>query len=91
MHNIPDHDGQNQDDTPKPNGQGFLVVGLGASAGGLKALKEFFAQMPADSGMAFVVIMHLSPQHESHAAAILQTITRMAVTQVTEEVRVELK
>jgi len=45
--------------------------------------------MPADSGMAFVVIMHLSPQHESHAAAILQTTTRMSVIQVNAVVRVE--
>lgn len=67
----------------------FPVVGLGASAGGLQALKRFFEGMPAESGMAFVVIMHLSPEHESHAAAILQNTTRMSVTQVNEQVRVE--
>lgn len=68
---------------------GFPVVGLGASAGGLQALKRFFEGMPAESGMAFVVIMHLSPEHESHAAAILQNTTRMSVTQVNEQVKVE--
>ncbi len=66
----------------------FPVIGLGASAGGLQALKDFFAHMPAESGMAFVVIMHLSPKHESHAAALLQMTTGMPVTQVTESVRV---
>lgn len=68
---------------------GFPVVGLGASAGGLQALKRFFEGMPAESGMSFVVIMHLSPEHESHAAAILQTTTRMSVTQVNAQVKVE--
>ena len=64
----------------------FPVVGLGASAGGLQALQQFFAAMPANNGMAFVVIMHLSPNHESHAAAILQQSTAMPVFQVNETV-----
>ena len=64
----------------------FPVVGLGASAGGLQALQQFFAAMPANNGMAFVVIMHLSPNHESHAAAILQQSTVMPVFQVNETV-----
>ena len=67
----------------------FPVIGLGASAGGLQALKDFFTHMPANSGMAFVVIMHLSPKHESHAASLLQATTAMPVMQVTEAVKVE--
>jgi chemotaxis response regulator CheB len=39
----------------------FLVVGIGASSGGIPALSEFFRNVPADSGMAYVVILHLSP------------------------------
>ncbi|MDQ3133973.1 MAG: chemotaxis protein CheB, partial [Acidobacteriota bacterium] len=76
---------------PEPPKQAapFPVIGLGASAGGLQALKDFFTHMPAESGMAFVVIMHLSPKHESHAAALLQATTEMPVTQVTEAVKVE--
>jgi two-component system CheB/CheR fusion protein len=66
----------------------FLIVGLGASAGGLPALQQFFAAMPPDNGMAFVVIMHLAPDHDSHIAAILQRTTAMPVRQVTEAVRV---
>jgi two-component system, chemotaxis family, CheB/CheR fusion protein len=73
---------------PAHNGD-FPVVGLGASAGGLKALIQFFELMPANSGMAFVVIMHLSPKHESHSPALLQNVTKMPVTQVNESVRVE--
>jgi two-component system CheB/CheR fusion protein len=62
----------------------FPVVGIGASAGGLAALLRFFEQMPAHSGMAFVIILHLSPKHESNAAQILQRATTMPVLQVTE-------
>ena len=44
----------------------FPVVGIGASAGGLDAFKKFFDAMPADSGMAFVLIQHLDPTHAEH-------------------------
>jgi two-component system, chemotaxis family, CheB/CheR fusion protein len=74
---------------PPKRAASFPVIGLGASAGGLQALKEFFTHMPAESGMAFVVIMHLSPKHESHAAALLQATTNMPVTQVTQAIKVE--
>jgi hypothetical protein len=67
----------------------FFIVGIGASAGGIKALKEFFEHVPPDSGMAYVVILHLSPEHESHLAAILQTSTTLPVAQVIEHVKVE--
>ena len=67
----------------------FSVVGIGASAGGIGALKKFFAHMPSDSGMAFVVILHLSEQHESNLAEILQKTTAMPVAQVNETIRVE--
>lgn len=72
-----------------PEKHSFPVVGLGASAGGLKALLQFFELMPASSGMAFVVILHLSPDHESHSADLLQNVTEMPVTQVNQSVRVE--
>lgn len=67
----------------------FPVVGLGASAGGLPALLRFFEHMPNNSGMAFVVVMHLSPDHESNADSILQKATRMPVSKVTEPTPVE--
>jgi two-component system, chemotaxis family, CheB/CheR fusion protein len=68
--------------------QDFLVVGIGASAGGIQALREFFARVPAESGMAYVVILHLSPDHDSQLAAVLQNTTGMPVTQVERRVRV---
>jgi two-component system CheB/CheR fusion protein len=67
----------------------FLVVGLGASAGGIRAFREFFASVPAKSGMAYVVILHLSPEHESRLAEVLQVSAQVPVTQVTEAVRIE--
>src|SRR5690606_34822944 len=61
----------------------------GASAGGLAALKALFSAMPPDSGAAFVVVVHLSPDHQSHLAELLQPHCRMPVQQVTEEVALE--
>lgn len=69
--------------------QDFLVVGLGASAGGLEALETFFEAMPEDPGMAFVVIIHLSPDHKSSMAELLQEHTSLEVSQITKRVRIE--
>ena len=44
------------------------MVGIGASAGGLEALERFLQRVPADSGLAYVVVQHLSPEHESSLA-----------------------
>jgi two-component system CheB/CheR fusion protein len=64
----------------------LAVIGIGASAGGLTALQAFFAALPADTGMTFVVIVHLAPAYESALAELLQRQTEMPVTQVTERV-----
>jgi two-component system CheB/CheR fusion protein len=65
------------------------VVGIGASAGGIEALKEFFAAVEPDSGLAYVVILHLSPEHDSQLAQVLQHTAVIPVTQVTERVEIE--
>src|SRR5689334_8865355 len=73
-----------------PNGEhGLTIVGIGASAGGLKALRSFFEALPETTGMAFVVITHLHPEYESVMADILQGNTKMRVSQVTRKVDVE--
>jgi two-component system, chemotaxis family, CheB/CheR fusion protein len=59
------------------------VVGIGASAGGLAALKLLLAAVPSDSGIAWVVVVHLSPEHESHLAELLQPHVDIPVEQVT--------
>jgi two-component system, chemotaxis family, CheB/CheR fusion protein len=69
--------------------QTLPVVGLGGSAGSLAALRTFFERMPANSGMAFVVILHLSPEHESLMAEILQRSSAMPVIEVQLEEKVE--
>src|SRR3954468_2256623 len=69
--------------------QGFLITGIGASAGGIQALKEFFQHVPEDSGIAYVVILHLSPDHDSHLAEVLQATTTIPVTKVTEKIKIE--
>ena len=58
------------------------LVGLGGSAGSIPALQAFFRSMPADSGMAFVVVIHLSSTHESVLAELIQRTTPMRVVQV---------
>jgi two-component system CheB/CheR fusion protein len=58
------------------------IVAIGASAGGLAALRDFFSEISADSGAAFVVIQHLDPNSTSNLAAILQSATPMAVSEV---------
>jgi PAS domain S-box-containing protein len=68
--------------------QGFLIVGLGASAGGIQALREFFERVADDSQIAYVVILHLSPDHDSQLAQILQGVTRLPVIQVTERIKI---
>ena len=65
------------------------VVGIGASAGGLDALKELFGAMPADTGMAFVVVQHLDPAHESRMAEILNRSTAMRVMLAEDGIPVE--
>lgn len=66
-----------------------FVAGIGASAGGLAALKALFDSLPGDGGMAFVVIIHLSPEHQSSMDKLLQEHTSMNVLQVNK--RTEIK
>lgn len=67
----------------------FPIVGIGASAGGLEAVESFLVAMPADSGMAFVLVTHLAPNHTSLLPELLQKKTPMAVLQVTDNIKVE--
>jgi len=66
-----------------------MVVGIGASAGGLTPLLEFFGRVPVPSGIAYVVVVHLSPEHESRLPHLLQQTTAMPVRPVTEAVTIE--
>ncbi len=65
------------------------VVGIGASAGGLEALERFFAQLPTDTGMAFVVIQHLSPDFRSLMDELLARRTKLPITLVEDQMAIE--
>ena len=67
----------------------FHVVGVGASAGGLEAIEKFFGDMPSDTGAAYVVVQHLSPDFESHMAELLSRKTELEVKSVTNEMEVK--
>ena len=67
----------------------FPIVGVAASAGGLEALIQLFSHLSTDTGMAFVVIQHLSPDHESLLSEILARATPMPVREVQNGMRVE--
>ncbi|MDZ7952344.1 CheR family methyltransferase [Nostoc sp. DedQUE09] len=67
----------------------FPIVGIAASAGGLEAFTELIAHLPADTGMAFVLIQHLSPDHKSLLSEILGKVTTMPVQQVEDRMMVE--
>jgi two-component system CheB/CheR fusion protein len=76
--------------SPAPNSDSTpLVVGIGASAGGLAALRTFFDHVPADSGLAFVVVVHLAPDHKSHFADLLQPHVHFPVQQIVETTLLE--
>src|SRR6266705_378883 len=67
----------------------FPIVGIGASAGGLEAFSQLLRALPADTGMAFVLIQHLDPKHESQLPEVLSRTTAMPVITVTDRLRVE--
>jgi two-component system CheB/CheR fusion protein len=60
----------------------FPVIAIGASAGGLEAMMEFLKFLPADTGMAFIYVQHLSPDHKSLLTEILSKKTKMVVQEI---------
>lgn len=70
-------------------GRNFPIVGVGASAGGLEAFTQFLEEVPLDTGMAFILVQHLAPTHESALPELLAKATEMPVRQVIDEMAVE--
>ena len=68
----------------KSNSKPTLIVGVGASAGGLKPIEEFFSHMPTENGMAFVIVQHLSPDFKSLMDELLKRHTGMSIHRVTD-------
>ena len=74
------------DETPSNR---FVIAALGASAGGLEALENFFRHMPPDTGIGFIVVQHLAPDHKSALSELLARHTEMRVEQARDRARVE--
>src|SRR5262245_51597473 len=79
---APEHD---EPDESAP----FVIVGIGASAGGLDAISHLLRATPLDTGMAFVIVQHLDPSHSSMLTEILGRSTRMPVVQISDQMTVE--
>ena len=78
-----------QSDDPRAADQSFPIVGIGASAGGLEALELFLKNVPANSGMAFVIVQHLDPTHKGIMVELLQRATPMPVVQIRDRMKVK--
>lgn len=88
MHEVPTSEPQITDASTT---NAFPIIGIGASAGGLAAFEAFFSAMPADidTGMAFVLVQHLAPDHKSILTEIIRRYTRMQVSEVVDGMLVE--
>ena len=67
----------------------FPVVGIGASAGGLEAFKKLVKAIPENSGMAYILVQHLHPDHSSSLPEILQRETKLPVNEISNNVKVK--
>ena len=72
-------------ENPASGPHAFPIVGIGASAGGLEAFEIFFRSCPVDTGMAFVLVPHLDPSHQSLLTEILQRATAMPVVEALDQ------
>jgi two-component system, chemotaxis family, CheB/CheR fusion protein len=82
---------KNKNSNSTDQGPRVTVAGIGASAGGIEALCEFFDAVPDNLGLAYVVVVHLAPHHESELAPILARRTRMSVIEVDDNKKLQLK
>ena len=67
----------------------FLIVGMGASAGGLETFNQFFEAMPENPGMAFVLVQHLDPTHKSLMVELIKRHTQMEISEVVDHTKVQ--
>jgi two-component system, chemotaxis family, CheB/CheR fusion protein len=71
-----------------PSNEDFPIVAIGASAGGIEAFRQVLEHLPADTGMAYVYVQHLDPDHKSNLAGIFSRSTKMKVREVTDKLSV---
>lgn len=77
---------ENNEVEPRATTQDFPIVGIGASAGGLDAFRQFLKAIPENSGMAYVLVQHLYPSHESILPEILSKYTKIPVLEITDDI-----
>jgi two-component system CheB/CheR fusion protein len=80
-----DRDRKSKAASPRPP----VIVGLGASAGGLEALEQFLGHVPLKSGLGFVIVQHLDPTHKGIMVELLQRFTPMRVVQIKDRMKIE--
>lgn len=88
-HHVPQPSSGQPGDSGDPPAVPFSVVGVGASAGGLEACGNLLDALPSETGMAFILIQHLDPSHESMMAELLATHTEMRVSQAVDGMPIE--
>jgi two-component system CheB/CheR fusion protein len=76
-------------DSKIPSQNLFPVVGIGASAGGLDAFRKLITAIPEDSGMAYIIVQHLHPEHDSALPEILQRVSKIPVVEISDNVHVD--
>ncbi|HEX5425049.1 MAG TPA: chemotaxis protein CheB [Candidatus Acidoferrales bacterium] len=89
LEHPPRQDGARGDSSAAGSGNHLLIAAIGASAGGIESSTDLIAHLPADTGMAFVLIQHLDPSHESGLAYLLAKKSAMRVHEVKDGMRVE--
>src|SRR3954463_9147412 len=80
---------QSQEKSRRTKNKNFPIVAIGGSAGSFAAFESFFTHMPSDSGMAFVVIVHLDPDHQGNLAGMIQNYTSIPVVEASDGMTVE--
>lgn len=71
---------------PQATRQDFPIVGIGASAGGLEAFRQFIDAVPADSEMAYVIVQHLHPMHDSMLTELLSDAAKIPINEITDDI-----
>lgn len=86
-HDEPAPSEVSDDDAPEPSTQ--TIVGIGASAGGLEAVTKVLQNLTPDSGLAYVLVQHLAPKHDSFLAEVLRPTSRIPIVQAGEQMAIE--
>lgn len=71
---------------PKATRQDFPIVGIGASAGGLEAFRQFIEAIPTNSEMAYVIVQHLHPMHDSMLTELLSRVAKIPINEITDDI-----